>query len=211
MATQDVLYWCFGRPLLRSLGEIFRFGIDVSILNSFAVGTSSWLSGRGRGRNGAKKSAVEHWFAKESRGAARHGALASVRQIVAGDNDDRERGIFQGEMRLHVEPVHLRHVQIENDAIREPRIERLQKLRTGGECLRTQAGGTHQPHQRFADRFFVVNDSYVRLSFGHNSATVRQPRQPALLDLGLLYLRLLYLRLVYFRLLYFSLVYFSLV
>jgi hypothetical protein len=33
MATQDVLYWCFGRPLLRSLGEIFRFGIDVSILN----------------------------------------------------------------------------------------------------------------------------------------------------------------------------------
>ena len=43
-----------------------RFGIDVSILNLLAVGTSSWLSGRSRGGNGVKKSAVEHWFAKES-------------------------------------------------------------------------------------------------------------------------------------------------
>jgi hypothetical protein len=40
----------------------------------------------------------------------------------------------------------------------------------------------------------------VRMSFGHNSATVRQPRQPALVDLRLLYLRLLYLSLVYFSL-----------
>jgi hypothetical protein len=38
---------------------------------------------------------------------------------VAGDNDDGERGVFPGEMRLHVEPVHVRHVQIENDAIRQ--------------------------------------------------------------------------------------------
>jgi len=114
---------------------------------------------------------------------------------VAGDNDHREGGAFPGEMCLHVEPVHLRHVQIENDAIREAGIDRLQKLRTGGECLHTQAGGTHQPHQRFADRFFVVNDSYVRTSFGHNSATVRQPRQPALLDLRLSYLSILYFRL----------------
>jgi hypothetical protein len=45
----------------------------------------------------------------------------------------------------------------------------------------------------------------VRMSLGHNSATVRQPRQPALLDLELLCQRLLYLRLLYFRLLYFRL------
>jgi len=113
--------------------------------------------------------------------------------------------VFPGERCLHAEPVHVRHVQIEKNAIRQACIERLQKLRTGGECLHTQADGTHQPHQRFADRFFVVNDSYVRLSFGHNSATLRQSRQPALLDLGLLSLRLLYLRLLYFRLVYFSL------
>jgi len=66
MASQDVCIRWFGRSLLRSPGEIFRFGIDVSILNLFAVGTSCWLSGRGRGRNGVKKNAVEHWFAKES-------------------------------------------------------------------------------------------------------------------------------------------------
>jgi len=166
-------------------------------LNLFAVGTSSWLSGRGRGRNCVEKNAVEHRFAKESWGAARHGALASVRHIVAGENNDGECGAFPGERCLHVEPVHLRHVQIEKDAIRQARIERLQKLRTGGECLRTQAHGTQQAHQRFPDRFFVVNDSDVRLSFGHNSATVRQPRQPALLDLGLLYQRLLYFSLVW--------------
>jgi hypothetical protein len=50
----------------------------------------------------------------------------------------------------------------------------------------------------------------VRMSLGHNSATVRQPRQPALLDLGLLCQRLLCLRLLYFRLLYFRLLYFRL-
>jgi hypothetical protein len=33
--------------------------------NSFAVETS-WVSRRRRGRNGVEKSAVEHWFAKES-------------------------------------------------------------------------------------------------------------------------------------------------
>jgi hypothetical protein len=104
--------------------------------------------------------------------------------------------VFPGEMCLHVEPVHVRHMQIENDAIRKPRIERFQKFRTGAKGLHTQAGGTHQAHQRFADRFFVVNDNYMRLSLGHNSARVRQPRQSALLDLRLLYLRLLYFRLV---------------
>ncbi len=88
-------------------------------------------------------------------------------------------------MRLHVEPGHLRHVQIENDAIRQACLDRFQKLRTGGECLHTQSGGTHQAHERFADGFFVVNDSDVRASFDHNSARVKQSRQLALLDLGL--------------------------
>jgi len=41
MATQDVLYWCFGRPLLRSPGEISRFGIDVSILNYWPLGLAA--------------------------------------------------------------------------------------------------------------------------------------------------------------------------
>jgi hypothetical protein len=41
---------------------LFHFWIPLKLL---AVGTS-WLSGRGRGRNGVKKSAVVHWFAKES-------------------------------------------------------------------------------------------------------------------------------------------------
>ena len=76
-------------------------------------------------------------------------------------------------MCLDAEPVHLRHVQIENDAIWQVRIERFQKLRTGAECLHAQAGGTHQPHQRFANGFFVVNDSDVRMSLSHNSAKVR--------------------------------------
>jgi hypothetical protein len=124
---------------------------------------------------------------------------------VTGENNDGECGVFLREMCLHVEPVHVRHVQIENDAIRQARIERLQKLPTGAERLHTQAGRTHQPHQCFADGFLVVNDSDVRMSLGHNSATVRQPRQPALLDLGSLCQRLLYLRLLYFRLLYFRL------
>jgi hypothetical protein len=117
-----------------------------------------------------------------------------VRQIVTGDNDDRDRGVFLGEMRLHAEPVHVRHVQIENDAIGQARLERFQKFRTGAECLHTQAGGTHQAHERLADGFLVVNDSYVQLSLSH-SARVRQSRQPALLDLRLLYFELLYFRL----------------
>ena len=64
--------------LLRELGsEVPRkihvavfFGFDLFPFGNFfvellAVGTS-WLSGRRRGRNGAKKNAVEHRFAKES-------------------------------------------------------------------------------------------------------------------------------------------------
>ena len=84
-----------------------------------------------------------HWFAKESGCAARHGALAGLREIVAGDDDDRKPCAFLGEMCLHVEPVHVRHVQIENDAIRQARLERFQKFRAGLERLHGQAGGTH--------------------------------------------------------------------
>jgi hypothetical protein len=76
-------------------------------------------------------------------------------------------------MCLHVEPVHAGHVQIENDAIRQARIERFQKLRTGAERLRIQTSGTHQPHERFADGFFVVNDSDVQTSFGHGTRVTR--------------------------------------
>ena len=150
----------------------------------------------GRGGNGVKKSAVEHWFAKESCCAALHGALAGLRQIVAGKNDNGECRAFPGERYLHAEPIHLRHVQIENNAIRQARIDGFQKLRTGGECLHTQAGGTHQPHERFTDGLFVVNDSDERTSFGHNGARVTQHRDSALLDLRLLYFSLLYFRLV---------------
>ena len=66
-----------------------------------------------------------------------------LRKIVAGNNDDRKRCAFPGEMCLHVEPVHVRHVQIENDAIRQTRLERFQKFRAGPERLHAQAGGTH--------------------------------------------------------------------
>lgn len=98
-------------------------------------------------------------------------------------------------MCLYVEPVHVRHVQIENDAIRQARIERFQKLRAGGECLHTQAGGTHQAHQCFADGLFVVNDGDEPRSFGHNNARVGSGGSAALLDLGLLSLSILYFRL----------------
>ena len=70
--------------------------------------------------------------------------------------------------------VHVRHVQIENDAIRQACIERFQKLRTGAECLRIQTSGTHQAHERFADGFFVVNDSDVRRGLAHNGTRVTQ-------------------------------------
>ena len=49
---------------------------------------------------------------------------------MTGDNDDGECGAFLGERCLHVEPVHLRHVQIENDAIRQACLDGFQKLRT---------------------------------------------------------------------------------
>ena len=114
---------------------------------------------------------------------------------MTGNDDDRKPCVFPGEMCLHVEPVHVRHVQIEKDATRQARLERLQKFRAGAERLHAQAGGTHQAHQCFADGFFVVNDSDARMSFGHSVATVRQSRQSAQLDLRLLYLSMLYFRL----------------
>ena len=40
---------------------------------------------------------------------------------------------------------------------------------TGGECLHTQADGTHQPHERFTNGFFVVNDGDEQTSFGHGA------------------------------------------
>ena len=68
--------------------------------------------------------------------------VRGLRKIVAGNNDDRKRA-FSGEMCLHAEPVHVRHVQIENDAIWRARLERFQKFRAGPERLHAQAGGTH--------------------------------------------------------------------
>ena len=62
---------------------------------------------------------------------------------MAGNNDDRKLCAFPGEMCLHAKPVHVRHVQIENDAIWQTRLERFQKFRAGPERLRAQAGGTH--------------------------------------------------------------------
>ena len=37
----DICIRWFGRPLLRSPGEIFRFGIDVSILNYLPLGLAA--------------------------------------------------------------------------------------------------------------------------------------------------------------------------
>src|ERR1041385_3727112 len=127
---------------------------------------------------------------------------------MACDNDYWERSASPCELCLHSEPVHMWHVQIENDAIGQAPLDRLQKSRTGAERLSTEAGGTHQTHQRFASGFFVVDNSNVRPSFGHNSARVRQPSQPAQLDLMLLSFRLLYFGLLYLRLLYFRPLYF---
>src|SRR5204862_8007468 len=95
---------------------------------------------------------------------------------------------------------HVRHVQIKNDAIQQARIDGFQEFRTGAERLHTQSGGTHQPHQCFADGFFVVNDGDERRSFGHEGATVAQHKESPLLDLRLLYFSLSYFSLLYFRL-----------
>ena len=88
---------------------------------------------------------------------------------------------------VHAEPVHLRHAQIEDDAIRQARIDGFQKRRTGTECLHTQADGTHQAHECFTDGFFVVNDGDEQTSFGHSGVRVAQHRESALLDLRLAY------------------------
>ena len=65
VAIQDVgIGRRFGWPHSARSGKLrFRLAFHS---NLFAVGTSSCLSGRSRGGNGVKKSAVEHWFAKES-------------------------------------------------------------------------------------------------------------------------------------------------
>src|ERR1051325_10168831 len=110
---------------------------------------------------------------------------------MARDNDYWEGSASPCELCLHSEPVHMWHVQIENDAIGQPSLDGFQKFCTGAERLSTEAGGTHQAHQRFPSGFFVVDNSNVRPSFGHNSARVRQPSQPPQLDLMLLSLRLL--------------------
>ena len=93
--------------------------------------------------------------------------------------------MFPGELCLHHEPVHVRHVKVENDAIGQTRLGRLQKLRTGTECLRLQAGGTHQAHECFADGFFVVNHRDVQTRFGHG-AKLPESTRSAQLDLRLL-------------------------
>ena len=100
-------------------------------------------SAGGSGGNGIKKSAIMHRFAKESCCAARHRALAGLREIVAGQDDDRKRCAFPGELGLHVEPVHVRHVQIKNHAIRQTSLERFQKILAGLERFHGQTGGTH--------------------------------------------------------------------
>ena len=77
-----------------------------------------------------------------------------------------------GQMRLHGEPAHFRHVQIENNAIRQVRFDESQKFRTGAECLYVQAAGIHQPGKGFADGLFVVYDGDQWMSFGHSGPTV---------------------------------------
>ncbi len=92
--------------------------------------------------------------------------------MVPGDNDNGDSRVEFGEMRLHSEPVHLRHVQIEDDAIRRACVDGFQERRTGVECLRIQAGGTHQPRQGFTDGFFVINERNKWPSFGHDRPRV---------------------------------------
>ena len=71
-------------------------------------------------------------------------------------------------MPLHSQPVHLRHLEIEHDAVRQMRVDGFQKLRTRVECFRIQASGTQQSRECLPDGFFIIYKSDKRTIVSHS-------------------------------------------
>lgn len=87
---------------------------------------------------------------------------------MGGQDNDGDGSADFGELPLHGQPVHLRHLEIEHHAVRRTRVDRFQKLRTRVECFRVQASGTQQAREGLPDGFFVIYKSDKRTIGSHS-------------------------------------------
>jgi hypothetical protein len=120
------------------------------------------------GENGIEQLAIIHRLAKVSGCAAIHRLLAVLGGIMRGQDNDGDASVDFGELPLHGQPVHLRHLEIEHDAVRRMGVDRFQKLRTGIECFRVQTSGTQQSREGLPDGFFVIYKSDKRTIGSHS-------------------------------------------
>jgi len=108
------------------------------------------------GRNGIEQLAIIYRFAEVSRCAAIHRLLAVLGCIMRGQDNDGDGSVGFGELPLHGQSVHLRHLEIEHDAVRRMGVDRFQKLSTRVECFRVQASGTQQAREGPPNGFFII-------------------------------------------------------
>src|SRR6476620_5350549 len=87
---------------------------------------------------------------------------------MRGDEDCRNFYAAADEMLLKLQTVHLRHLEIDNQATRKPLLrQRRQKLLSRSETLRTKCVRTQQPAQSLEHGWIIVHNGNPRGRFRH--------------------------------------------
>src|SRR4029453_18037422 len=102
-------------------------------------------------------------LAQERSGAGGAPPLLLLLAGPARDEEDRNTRAALGQEALDLEPVHVRHAHVEQQAVGLRRQLGAQELRTGSEALCAVAEGADEPAGRLPHRRVVVADRGDRL------------------------------------------------
>jgi hypothetical protein len=120
-----------------------------------------------RALDGADEGLLVERLGENVHGSSGEGLVAGVVVAVSRDEDDRKGPSGTCDRALKLEPTHVRHANVDQEA-RGGRDGRVPKVRGRiGEGLDLVAGGVDEPFERPAHRGVVVHD--VHLPVGHGS------------------------------------------
>ena len=129
-----------------------------------------------------EKRLVVERFAEISGRAGGQAMGAGLRLVMPGDDHDRDTQGAACQLPLDVEAVHAGHVEIEDDAVRNLRRERVKELPPRREGIRIQVRRPKEPLQSLSDRLVVIDDGDAESRSVH--AAHVDSRSGATLDIG---------------------------
>jgi len=128
-------------------------------------------------RNGPQQRGAADRFKEICPRAGRHASRSQVRLVVTGDDDDRKLRLMVCDPLHQVQPGHVRHVQVENEAIRRTDLSSLEKFPSGGVDIGLEPRRAQQASERPPNGLVII-DYGDESSMRHQRTDSRLPFRP---------------------------------